>query len=274
MPRLPRRQDETAGAESRPAGPAVPAEVAMPETPAEEALFAALRGCFPAAAAPRQDFSATWRPLLLARASPRLRQDPRFAQATVADIYQHRRIRHCPGAAGRHGRRLARTRGQRAVHHPRPWRRWRCSLAPALAIPLLVLLNMAVAGPLLCLPLLHRRSPGTRLPAPSLCRCWRFGQPRRLLVRGHHGRWLLAGRLAAGSYPLWGLTYPPPLVAGDRLVDRARVPAQRIVAVCGVAAPAGRAHRARTWCWFHSPCARAAPGLWRGRHQHRQRRPS
>jgi hypothetical protein len=86
------------------------------------------------------------------------------------------------------------------------------------------------------------------------------------------GKWLLAGRLAPGSYPLWGLTYFRWWLA-DRLVETVPVylitgsalhPAWlRLLGARIGPGGAGLHHHAR-----------AAPGQhWRGR-QHRQRRKS
>ena len=66
-----------------------------PETAAEAALFAALQTLFPGQALRRElDFfnDLGGHSLLAARLTSALRRDARFAQATVGDIYTHRRL--------------------------------------------------------------------------------------------------------------------------------------------------------------------------------------
>ena len=125
---------------------AAPAEGSdTPETPAEEVLFAALEKLFPGQLIRRElDFFSDLggHSLFAARITSTLRQDPRFAQATVADIYNHRRIGLIAEAlqAGMVGAEAA---AERPFVLHSAWRRWRCGIAQGLAIPFLVLLTMA-----------------------------------------------------------------------------------------------------------------------------------
>jgi hypothetical protein len=87
-----------------------------------------------------------------------------------------------------------------------------------MAIPGLVALHDAVAGPFLCLPFLYRR-PGDSIPFAVFVAIVAF-----LLATAFEfaiaalAKWLLIGRLKAGRYPLWGLTYFRWWLA-DRLIE-------------------------------------------------------
>ncbi len=278
MPRLSSGKIDRKVLKSQPLAPAAPAEGGdEPETPAETALFAALEGAVPRpAAAPRAGlFQRPGRPLAAGRA-PGLQA---AAGRVLCPGHRGRHLhapppgRHRPGAAGRHGR-CAGRRGRAPLPHPRP-------LAPLALRPgpgpsdsaAGAAEHGAVAGPLLCLPLLHRRCGGLDYPRRGHVGAGVFGQHAAGLWRGHHGA-LAAGRPpGTGQLPAVGPDLLPLVAGRSANRDRARVPAQRLGAVPGLAAPAGRAHRARGGAGFHHH-ARAAPGQhWRG-HQHRQRRES
>jgi hypothetical protein len=75
--------------------PSDAAESDMPETPAEEALFAALAQLFPGQPIRRElDFFSDLggHSFFAARLATALRADPRFAHMTVRDIYQQRQV--------------------------------------------------------------------------------------------------------------------------------------------------------------------------------------
>ena len=277
MPRLSSGKIDRKVLKSQPLAPAAPAEGGdEPETPAETALFAALQGLFPGQPLRRaQDFFSDLggHSLLAARLVSRLRQDACFARATVADIYTHRRLGAIAQAlqAGMVDARAGAAERPFLIHGR--WRRWRCGLAQGLAIPLLVLLNMAQwLAPFFAYHF-YTGDAGDSITRAVAMSVLAFGQHAAGLWRGHHGA-LAAGRPpGTGQLPAVGPDLLPLVAGRSANRDRARVPAQRLGAVPGLAAPAGRAHRARGGAGFHHH-ARAAPGQhWRG-HQHRQRRKS
>ncbi len=212
MPRLSSGKIDRKVLKSQPLAPAAPAEGGdEPETPAETALFAALQGLFPGQPLRRaQDFFSDLggHSLLAARLVSRLRQDACFARATVADIYTHRRLGAIAQAlqAGMVDARAGAAERPFLIHGR--WRRWRCGLAQGLAIPLLVLLNMAQwLAPFFAYHF-YTGDAGDSITRAVAMSVLAF-LASTLLGFGvaTTGRWLLAGRLAPGSYPLWGLTY-------------------------------------------------------------------
>ncbi|WP_077002041.1 Pls/PosA family non-ribosomal peptide synthetase [Variovorax sp. KK3] len=192
-----------------------------PQGAAEEALFAALGRLFPGLAIRRDaDFFADLggHSLLAARLASTLRADPRFAHATVRDIYQHRVI-------GRIAAALERDAGPASPTPdwapPSALRRWRCAMAQAAAIPLLVALRMMQWLAPFFTYHFHTGSPGDSIPyaiAMSVAMFLAATVLEFALAIG--GKWLIAGRLAPGRYPLWGLVYYRWWLA-DRLVDAA-----------------------------------------------------
>ena len=132
------------GAAARRSRRARPAIRTCPETPAEAALFAALATLFPGFAIRRDaDFfdELGGHSLLAARLASALRADPRFTRITVRDIYQHRTV---GGIAAALEASCARPAARVPDWTPpSAWRRWRCGLAQAAAIPGLVAMRMA-----------------------------------------------------------------------------------------------------------------------------------
>jgi non-ribosomal peptide synthetase-like protein len=193
----------------------------LPETPAEAALFAALATLFPGQPIVRQaDFFTDLggHSFFAARLASALRTDPRFAHITVRDIYQQRQI-------GKIAAVLA--DAPDAVAAQAPWtppsalQRWRCGLAQAAAMPGLVALRMAQwLAPFFTYHFF------TGDPGDSVARAIAASAGVFLLATVMEfaiaivGKWLIAGRLQAGDYPLWGLTYYRWWLA-DRLVEAA-----------------------------------------------------
>ena len=145
--------------------------------------------------------------LFAARVISALRQDARFAQATVADIYQNRRI-------GLIAQSLLESMVDDAVKQAeRPfvvhsaWRRWRCGVAQGVAIPFLVLLKMAQwLAPFFAYHF-YTGDPGDSVARAIGMSVLAFVVTTLLeFVVAWAGKWLVAGRLQPGSYPLWGLT--------------------------------------------------------------------
>jgi non-ribosomal peptide synthetase-like protein len=206
---------------SPPAGAA--GESDLPETPAEAALFGALATLFPGQPIRREaDFFSDLggHSFFAARLASALRTDPAFAHVTVRDIYHNRKLgliaaalADAPAAAA----------AQADWTPPPAHRRWLCGAAQAAAVPFLVTLRMAQwLAPFFTYHFLTG-SPGdsiTRAVAASigvflLATLMEF-------VFAVAGKWIVAGRLKAGSYPLWGMTYYRWWLA-DRLVESAPI---------------------------------------------------
>ncbi len=194
-----------------------------PKTPEEIALFAALNRLFPGQPIRRDaDFfnDLGGHSLFAARLASMLRADPRFAGCTVRDIYQHRRV-------GRIAEHLTASETQAAMvpawTPPPAWKRWLCGAAQAAAIPPLVVLRM-----LQWLAPFFTYHYFTGDPGDSIARAIAKSLGVFLLatlagfVVAIVGKWLLAGRLRAGRYPLWGVTYFRWWLA-DRLIEAAPV---------------------------------------------------
>ncbi|MCA0324904.1 MAG: amino acid adenylation domain-containing protein [Proteobacteria bacterium] len=223
MPRLPSGKIDRKTLKGQVLAAAAPAEGSdLAETPAEVVLFAALEQLFPGQPIRRAlDFFSDLggHSLLAARLISTLRQDPRFAQATVGDIYGRRRIGPIAEAlqAGMIDTSAEVAERPFVVHSA--WRRWRCGIAQGLAIPFLVLLKMAQwLAPFFAYHF------NTGEPSDTV----RFAVAMSVLafllttlaefVVAWAGKWLVAGRLKPGSYPLWGWTYYRWWLA-DRLVE-------------------------------------------------------
>lgn len=193
----------------------------LPETPAEQALFTALAALFPGQPILRQaDFFTDLggHSFFAARLASALRADPRFAHVTVRDIYQQRQI-------GKIAQVLA--DAPSAGAEEQPWtppstlKRWTCGLAQAAAMPALVALRMAQwLAPFFTYHFF------TGDPGDSVKRAIAASVGVFLLATVMEfaiaigGKWLIAGRLRAGVYPLWGVTYYRWWLA-DRLVEAA-----------------------------------------------------
>jgi len=195
-----------------------------PQNPAEETLFAAIAALMPGQAVRREaDFFADMggHSLLAARLASKLRSDPRFAHVTVTEIYRLRRV----GAIAE----LLATVKKERDEGTRDWtpasqvRRWRCGLAQGAAVPVLIAVRMVqwlapfftyhymTGDPEDSLALAIAASVGAFLVATlfefafAIC-----------------AKWLIAGRLKPGRYPLWGVAYFRWWLA-DRIVGAAPV---------------------------------------------------
>ena len=194
-----------------------------PETPAEEVLFAALAQLFPGQPIRRVlDFFSDLggHSLFAARLTSLLRADARFAQATVSTVYQQRRIGLIAEAL-----QAAMPQGDGGPARERPfrihsaWRRWRCGAAQAVVIPLLVLIKMAQWLAPFFTYHFFTGDDSDSVPfavavsvlAFAIATLAEFGI-------AWAGKWLVAGRLRPGRYPLWGVTYFRWWFA-DRLVE-------------------------------------------------------
>jgi non-ribosomal peptide synthetase-like protein len=187
-----------------------PGDSDTPQTPAEEILFAALARLFPGQAIKREaDFFTDLggHSLFAARLASTLRQEARFAGFSVRDVYVHRRIGLIADA-------LTATAEVVVDHSATEWtpppasRRWLCGIAQACVLPPLVGLRMGqwlapfftyhffTGDPDDSITLAVAISAGVFLIATLLS-----------FLFAIVGKWLIAGHLKAGSYPLWGLTY-------------------------------------------------------------------
>ncbi|MFG5779766.1 Pls/PosA family non-ribosomal peptide synthetase [Comamonas sp. J-3] len=192
------------------------------QTPAEEVLFAALAKLFPGQPIRRGlDFFSDLggHSLFAARLTSQLRADPRFAQATVSTIYQQRKIGLIAEAL------QATMADEQAPAAERPFRthsalrRWRCGAAQAVAIPLLVLIKMAQWLAPFFTYHFFTGDDNDSVPFAIAVSVLAFVLATVLeFVVAWAGKWLVAGRLKAGRYPLWGLTYFRWWLA-DRLVE-------------------------------------------------------
>ena len=194
----------------------------QPETPAEEVLFGELAKLFPGQAIHRvADFFADLggHSLFAARLASALRSHPRFASFTVRDIYQQRSIG-----------RIAEVLAETPDHAPaavRDWtpppagRRWLCGAAQALTIPGLVMLHMAQWLAPFFTYHFFTGEPGDSIPLAIAVSVVVFLLATALeFAIAAAGKWLIAGRLKPGRYPLWGLTYFRWWLA-DRLIEAA-----------------------------------------------------
>jgi non-ribosomal peptide synthetase-like protein len=224
MPRLSSGKIDRTALKGQPlseaAGPAEGSDA--PQTPAEAALFAALAGLFPGLAIRRaSDFfdELGGHSLLAARLASALRADPRFTQITVRDIYQHRTVGGIAAALEASGDRPAASVPDWTP--PSAWRRWRCGLAQAAAIPGLVAIRMIQWLAPFFTYHFYTGSAGDSIPYAVAMSMLVFLVATLLeFALAIAGKWLIAGRLAPGRYPLWGLTYFRWWLA-DRLVDAA-----------------------------------------------------
>ena len=195
-----------------------------PETPAEQVLFAALAQLFPGQSIRRSlDFFSDLggHSLFAARLTSQLRADARFAQATVSTIYQQRRV----GAIADALQAAMQQDGAAAAGQERPfrihsaWRRWRCGAAQAVAIPLLVLIKMAQwLAPFFTYHFFTGDETDSVWFAVAMSVLAFAIATLAEFAIAWAGKWLVAGRLKPGRYPLWGWTYFRWWFA-DRLVE-------------------------------------------------------
>ncbi len=195
----------------------------LPRGAAETALFAALAGLFPGQPIRREaDFFADLggHSFLAARLASALRADPRFAHVTVRDIYQQRVVGAIAATLEQAGDVAP---PQADWTPPSTARRWLCGAAQALALPPLVSLRM-----MQWLAPFFTYHFYTGDPSDSVARATAASVAVFLLATlfefgiAFAGKWLIAGRLRAGVYPLWGWTYYRWWLA-DRLLESAPV---------------------------------------------------
>jgi len=195
-----------------------------PANAAEEVLFADLAKLFPGQPIRRDaDFFSDLggHSLLAARLASALRSNPQFSSFTVRDIYQHRQI-------SRIAEILTATPATLPTSEPF-WtppstsQRWLCGAAQAATIPGLVLLRMSQ-----WLASFFTYHYFTGDPGDSIARAMTASVSVFLLATALGfavaivGKWLIAGHLKPGRYPLWGAAYFRWWLA-DRLIESAPV---------------------------------------------------
>jgi non-ribosomal peptide synthetase-like protein len=206
-----------------PAG--APGDSDTPENQAEEILFVALARLFPGQAIKREaDFFVDLggHSLFAARLASTLRKEPRFAGFSVRDIYVHRRIGLIADALTATVE-VAIDPSASAWTPPSASRRWLCGIAQACVLP--PLLGMRMGQWLAPFFVYHyfTGDPGDSIAIAIAVSVGVFLFATLLsFVLAIVGKWLIAGRLKPGSYPLWGLTYFRWWCA-DRLIEGAPV---------------------------------------------------
>ncbi len=180
-----------------------------PENEAEAALFSALQHLFPGQPLLRAaDFFTDLggHSLLAARLVSRLREDVRFANVTVHDIYSERRLDLIAGALSK--KQQSNIAAETKIVTTPRLRRILCGMAQAAVIP-----------PLVCLKMAQWLSPFftyhyfTGDPGDSMTRAILASLLVYLLANVSSflfviaAKWLVIGKIRAGRYPLWGLMY-------------------------------------------------------------------
>lgn len=196
------------------------------ENETEAILFEALANLFPGQAIKRtSDFFTDLggHSLMAAKLVSSLRKHPRFAYFRISDIYAHRSIANLLNileSTGTDQNASTADTAEKWVAAP-DWKRWLCGIGQAFAIPWLVAMRMVQwLTPFFAYHFLTG-DPDDSIPRAILLSVGVF----LLLTLAEFavailGKWLIAGRLKAGRYPLWGWTYYRWWLA-DRLVEAA-----------------------------------------------------
>ena len=211
LPRLTSGKIDQKALRNFPLQPAKPSsgQSAEPRNEEEQALYTALGKLFPGRAwQPESDFFGDLggHSLLAARLVSILRTDARYASLSVQDVYRQRQL---AGIAGAMEFQRRRKKQSATTHTAAPLRRrFFCGLAQFLVIPPLVLFHIASWLAPFFVYHYYTGDPGDRISLAVLYSLATF-----VLIQigtfgaAIAGKWLAAGRLKAGSYPLWGVTY-------------------------------------------------------------------
>ncbi|MCX7192179.1 MAG: amino acid adenylation domain-containing protein [Proteobacteria bacterium] len=181
----------------------------LPDGSAETALFSALKNLFPGQPLLRDaDFFTDLggHSLLAARLVSKLREDSRFANVTVHDIYCERRIGSIAAALAK--KEISGIAAEPEIVETPRLRRILCSLAQAATIPPLVCMKMAQwLSPFFTYHYFtgDEGDSMTRAIFASLLVYLLANFGSFLLVIA--AKWLVVGRLKPGRYPLWGVMY-------------------------------------------------------------------
>ncbi|WP_211474242.1 Pls/PosA family non-ribosomal peptide synthetase [Collimonas humicola] len=224
MPRLTSGKIDRKALKARPlAAPlAAGGDADVPETPAEIALFAALNKLFPGQPILRSaDFfnDLGGHSLFAAKLASALRADPAFAHVTVRDIYLNRTVGRIAQVLAEPP--LAGIGVDTSWTAPSDFKRWVCGAAQAAAVPWLVAMRMMQwLAPFFTYHFF------TGDPGDSIARAIAVSVLVFLLATLFEfgiaiaAKWLIAGRLKPGRYPLWGMVYYRWWLA-DRLIEAA-----------------------------------------------------
>ena len=182
---------------------------APPRDADEEALYAALAKLFPVVTwTPASDFfdDLGGHSLLAARLVSILRTDERYASLGVQDVYRNRQL---AGIAGAMAQQRRRKKTSATTHAAAPLsRRFFCGLAQAVAIPLLVLFHISSWLAPFFVYHYYTGDPGDSIALAVLYSLGTFVFiEAATFAVAIAGKWLAAGKLKAGRYPLWGVTY-------------------------------------------------------------------
>ena len=223
MPRLLSGKIDRKALKARPLAAAVEnTDSDQPRTAAEEALFAALGKLFPGQTIRREaDFFSDLggHSLFAARLASALRAHPDFTHVTVRDIYQNRTIGNIAQALEQEA--PAAASETVAYAPPSTLKRWVCGAAQAAAIPGLIAIRMGQWLAPFFTYHFYTGDPGDSIPLAIAASVGVFLLATLLeFALAIAGKWLIAGRLKPGRYPLWGLTYYRWWLA-DRLVESA-----------------------------------------------------
>ena len=191
---------------------------------AEEVLFASLAKLFPGQSIRRDaDFFSDLggHSLLAARLASALRNSPQFSSFTVRDIYQQRQIGRI--AEGLTAMPTALPTVESTWIPPSASKRWLCGALQAVTVPVLVLLRMSQWLASFFTYHFFTGDPGDSITEAIAASIGVFllATIFSFLV-AIAGKWLIAGRLKAGRYPLWGFTYFRWWLA-DRLIESAPI---------------------------------------------------
>ena len=224
MPRLTSGKIDRKALKARPLATPMAADGAAdtPETAAEVALFAALNKLFPGQPILRSaDFfnDLGGHSLFAAKLASALRADPAFAHVTVRDIYMNRTIGRIAQVLAEPP--LAGIGVDTSWSAPSDFKRWLCGAAQAAAVPWLVAMRMMQwLAPFFTYHFF------TGDPGDSIARAIAVSVLVFLLATLFEfgvaiaAKWLIAGRLKPGRYPLWGVTYYRWWLT-DRLIEAA-----------------------------------------------------
>ena len=210
LPRLTSGKIDSRALREIPLEAAGPVDAVPPANEDEAALYAALAKLFPGQPFhPGADFfqDLGGHSLLAARMVSILRDDARYATLGVQDVYRERQLGGIARAMER--RRRQPRPGAAPQRAPAPlWRRFTCGLAQAVAIPFFVLLHIADWLAPFFVYHYYTGDPGDSIPLAVLYSLATFVAAQfAAFVVAIAGKWLTAGRLKPGRYPLWGMTY-------------------------------------------------------------------
>jgi non-ribosomal peptide synthetase-like protein len=180
-----------------------------PQGPAEIAIFSLLKQLFPGQPLRRDaDFFTDLggHSLLAARLVSKLREDSRFANVTVHDIYCERRIAAIASVLSK--KQISGAASEPEIVKTPRLRRILCSLAQAATLPPLVCLKMAQwLSPFFTYHYFTGDEGDSMiraiLAALLVYLLANFGSFLFVIA----AKWLVVGKLKAGRYPLWGVMY-------------------------------------------------------------------